>query len=211
MEIFEAIETRRSIRAFRPDPIPGDVMKRILQAASASPSYTNTQPWEVVVVSGKKRDQMAEKLLGLAKAKAPTAPDLPKPKAWPAALDARSHEHGAAGSAPRVGEGRCRGEEKLSLGNFEFYGAPALPSLHGRIAGRVVDLRHGALRPDSDPGGALARRGKLPAGLGDRLCAGDKKIPRRSRGQKAGYRHIPGLPGREGRIEYLPQQQAKTG
>jgi len=125
MELFDAIKTRRSIRAFRPDPIPGDVMNRILQAASASPSYTNTQPWEVVVVSGKKRDQMAEKLLGLAKAKAPTAPDLPKPKAWPPALDARSHEHGARRlSTLGLARDDAAGREKLSLGNFEFYGAP---------------------------------------------------------------------------------------
>ena len=125
MELFEAIKTRKSIRAFRPDPIPGDIMNRILQAASASPSYTNTQPWEVVVVSGKKRDQMVEKLLGLAKAKAPTAPDLPKPKAWPPALDARSHEHGARRlSTLGLARDDAAGREKLSLGNFEFYGAP---------------------------------------------------------------------------------------
>ena len=125
METLEAIETRRSIRAFKPDSIPSNVMSKILQAASASPSYTNTQPWEVVAVSGKKRDELAEMLLGLAKTKAPTSPDLPQPKGWPAAMDERSREHGARrlntlGLARDDAEGR----EKLRLGNFEFYGAP---------------------------------------------------------------------------------------
>jgi len=125
METLEAIETRRSSRAFRPDPIPGDVMKKILQAVSASPSYTNTQPWEVVVVSGQKRNALAEKLLNLATVKAPTSPDLPIPKGWPAAMDERSREHGARrlstlGLARDDGGGR----EKLRLMNFEFYGAP---------------------------------------------------------------------------------------
>ena len=125
MEPLEAIETRRSSRAFRPDPIPGDVMKKILQAVSASPSYTNTQPWEVVVVSGQKRNALAEKLLNLATVKAPTSPDLPIPKGWPAAMDERSREHGARrlstlGLARDDGGGR----EKLRLMNFEFYGAP---------------------------------------------------------------------------------------
>ncbi len=125
MEILEAIETRRSSRAFKPDPIPNNVMNKILQASSASPSYTNTQPWEVAVVSGKKRDALAEKLLGLAKAKAPACPDLPTPKGWPMALEERSREHGAR----RLGTlGLARddaaGREKLRLMNFEFYGAP---------------------------------------------------------------------------------------
>ena len=125
METLEAIGTRRSSRSFRPDPIPGDIMKKILQAVSASPSYTNTQPWEVVVVSGQKRNALAEKLLNLATVKAPTSPDLPIPKGWPAAMDERSREHGARrlstlGLARDDGGGR----EKLRLMNFEFYGAP---------------------------------------------------------------------------------------
>lgn len=125
METLEAIRTRRSTRAFRPDPVPSDVIGEILQAVSASPSYTNTQPWEVAVVSGPKREALVEKLLSLARAKAPTGPDLPAPKGWPAAMDERSREHGARrlatlGVARDDGEGR----EKLRLMNFEFYGAP---------------------------------------------------------------------------------------
>jgi nitroreductase len=125
METLEAIETRRSTRSFRPDPIPGDVMKTLLKAVSASPSYTNTQPWEVVVVSGKKRDELAAQVLNLAKTKAPTCPDLPTPKAWPAAMDERAREHGARRlSTLGVARDDAEGREKLRLMNFEFYGAP---------------------------------------------------------------------------------------
>ena len=125
MEILDGIETRHSIRAFKPNPITRDVMEKILQAASNSPSYTNTQPWEVVVVSGKKKDELSRKLLELAKAKAPTNPDMPIPKSWPSAMEVRSREHGARrlntlGMARDDQEGR----EKLRLMNFEFYGAP---------------------------------------------------------------------------------------
>ncbi|TRZ91198.1 hypothetical protein D4R89_03360 [bacterium] len=125
METLEAIETRRSTRSFRPDPIPSDVMKKLLQAVSASPSYTNTQPWEVVVVSGQKRNELAEKLLNLATAKAPTCADLPIPKGWPAAMDERSREHGARRlSTLGLARDDAEGREKLRLMNFEFYGAP---------------------------------------------------------------------------------------
>lgn len=125
METLEAIETRRSTRSFRPDPIPGDIMKKLLQAASKSPSYTNTQPWEVVVVSGQKRNELAEKLLTLATAKAPTCADLPIPKGWPAAIDERAREHGARRlSTLGLARDDVEGREKLRLMNFEFYGAP---------------------------------------------------------------------------------------
>ena len=80
MEILKGIRTRQSIRAFKPNPITRDVMQKVLQAVSNTPSYTNTQPWEVVVVSGKKKNELSGKLLELARAKAPTSPDLPMPK-----------------------------------------------------------------------------------------------------------------------------------
>jgi nitroreductase len=125
METLEAIETRRSTRSFRPDPIPGDVMKKLLQAVSNSPSYTNTQPWEVVVVSGQKRNELAAQLLSLATAKAPTCADLPIPKGWPAAMDERAREHGARRlSTLGMARDDAEGREKLRLMNFEFYGAP---------------------------------------------------------------------------------------
>ena len=125
MEIIEGIKTRQSIRAFKPNPIARDVMEKILQAVSNSPSYTNTQPWEVVVVSGKKKNELGRKLLELARAKAPTSRDLPTPKGWPPTLEERSRAHGAHRlGAIGVARDDVEGREKLRLMNFEFYGAP---------------------------------------------------------------------------------------
>jgi len=125
MEILEGIKTRRSIRGFKPNSITGEVMEKILQAASNSPSYTNTQPWEVVVVSGKKKNELGRKLLELATVNVPTSADLPMPKTWPSALEERSQEHGARRlSALGVARQDKEGREKLRLMNFEFYGAP---------------------------------------------------------------------------------------
>ena len=127
MEILEGLKTRRSVRAFKPKPIPRGVMKKILQAVSNSPSYTNTQPWEVAVVSGERKDELGRKLLDLAKAKAPTHPDLPVPKGWPPALEERSREHGAR-RLNTLGVARDDEErrEQLRLMNFEFYSAPCV-------------------------------------------------------------------------------------
>ena len=125
MEVLEGIKTRRSTRGFRPKPIPRDVMNRILEAVSNTPSYTNTQPWEVVIVSGKKKDELSKVIFELAKAKAPTSPDLPMPKGWPSEHQARSGEHGARRLATLgIERGDEEGRQKLNLMNYEFYGAP---------------------------------------------------------------------------------------
>ena len=43
--IEEAIAGRRSVRAFKPDPVPRDLVERILNVAARAPSGTNMQPW----------------------------------------------------------------------------------------------------------------------------------------------------------------------
>ena len=50
MDVFESIRRRRTIRDFKPDPVPDDVVHRILQAARWAPSSSNTQPWHFIVV-----------------------------------------------------------------------------------------------------------------------------------------------------------------
>lgn len=50
MELMEAIKGRRSIRKYKPDPVPEEVLRTIMEAVRWSPSWANTQCWEVVVV-----------------------------------------------------------------------------------------------------------------------------------------------------------------
>jgi len=45
MDLVEAIRHRRSIRAFKPDPIPQEILKEIMGGALRAPSWANTQPW----------------------------------------------------------------------------------------------------------------------------------------------------------------------
>ena len=46
MNIFEAIEGRRSARAFKPDPIPRETVAEILKLTINAPSANNLQPWD---------------------------------------------------------------------------------------------------------------------------------------------------------------------
>ena len=48
--LFEAMRTTRTVRRLRPDPIPDDVLRRVLEAATHAPSGGNRQPWRFVVV-----------------------------------------------------------------------------------------------------------------------------------------------------------------
>jgi nicotinate-nucleotide--dimethylbenzimidazole phosphoribosyltransferase len=48
--LYEVIGARRDVRRFRPDPVPADVLERVLGAAHAAPSVGHSQPWRFVVV-----------------------------------------------------------------------------------------------------------------------------------------------------------------
>jgi len=50
MDVIEAIEKRRSIRQYKPDPIPEAVLEQVLSAVRLAPSGKNYQPWKFIVV-----------------------------------------------------------------------------------------------------------------------------------------------------------------
>ncbi len=55
--------SRRSVRRFKPDPIPDEVVRRILEAAHAAPSAHNSQPWRFVVLRDpRERRTLAERM-----------------------------------------------------------------------------------------------------------------------------------------------------
>ena len=127
MELLEGIENRRSCRAFKSTPIKKEIIEQILKAGSRSPSYTNTQPWEVAVVTGKKRDQLSEMLSAKSRAGEPQKADLPLPTKWPADLDARARDHGAR-RFQALGIDRANDQQRkdMQLQNMKFYGAPCV-------------------------------------------------------------------------------------
>lgn len=50
MELLEAIRTRRSVRGFRPDPVPTELLETLVEAAGWAPSGLNNQPWRFHLV-----------------------------------------------------------------------------------------------------------------------------------------------------------------
>ncbi len=50
MELFDAIRTRRSIRSYKKDPVPEELVREILDAARWAPSGKNRQHWHFIVI-----------------------------------------------------------------------------------------------------------------------------------------------------------------
>ena len=55
MDFYEVIRTRRSVRKFRADAIPEDVLQRVLDAARIAQSGSNRQPWRYIIIKDKER------------------------------------------------------------------------------------------------------------------------------------------------------------
>jgi nitroreductase/alkylhydroperoxidase family enzyme len=62
IDLYEAASTTRAVRRLRPDPIPEDVLQRVLRAASWAPSGGNLQPWHVIAVRDPARKQALAEL-----------------------------------------------------------------------------------------------------------------------------------------------------
>jgi nitroreductase len=54
-DLYETMSTLRAVRRLRPDPVPDDVLGRVLQAACWAPTGGNMQPWKVIVVRSPER------------------------------------------------------------------------------------------------------------------------------------------------------------
>ncbi|HIC92536.1 MAG TPA: nitroreductase [Syntrophaceae bacterium] len=63
MDIIEAINGRKSIRAFKNDPVDKTLITKILEAAIKAPSAINQQPWHLVVVTGEAKERLASAIL----------------------------------------------------------------------------------------------------------------------------------------------------
>lgn len=60
MDIIECLKTRRSVRFYKPDPIPEEILRQILEAASYAPSSKNSQPWEYFLLTSKEKNHVCD-------------------------------------------------------------------------------------------------------------------------------------------------------
>lgn len=55
MDFYKVIETRRSVRSYKSDPVPDEVLQKILNAARIAPSGSNRQPWKFIIIKDPER------------------------------------------------------------------------------------------------------------------------------------------------------------
>lgn len=87
MDIVEAVNQRKSIRAFKPDAVPLGILKRLMEPALRAPSWANTQPWEFAIVSGSELEKIRKGFIE--KAGEQSAPDIAGPPGYPEPHDSR--------------------------------------------------------------------------------------------------------------------------
>jgi len=125
MDVLEAIDTRRSIRAYLPGAVPEETLRKLMELALRAPSWGNTQPWEFSVVAGKKLEALKQELVAEAQRGTPPGFDMPTP-AFPDRYRERSRDNGrrlyeVLGIAREDREARVQ----FSLHMSRFFGAPA--------------------------------------------------------------------------------------
>lgn len=64
MDILDVLKGRRSIRNFRPDPVPDSLLAVLFEAVRWTPSGGNIQPWEIVVIRDENRKKALRETLG---------------------------------------------------------------------------------------------------------------------------------------------------
>ncbi len=94
MDVIEAINTRFSVRAYKPQPVAKEVLAEIMAAALRAPSWANTQTWEFAIVGGRVMQELKEILGAKAAAQEERYPDIPRPD-WPPPYQERRRELGA--------------------------------------------------------------------------------------------------------------------
>lgn len=130
MNVTEALESRTSIRAYQPEPVDRNTLTAIFAAALRTPSWANSQPWEVFVAAGAPLERLRAGSLARTRDGAPGAPDLATPKEWPPRLQERMNEMIQArarqqGVSPDDPDSRRAFLEN----NRRFFGAPAVAYL----------------------------------------------------------------------------------
>lgn len=134
-ELDALFAARHSCRAFRPDPVPREVIEQIITTARRVPSWCNAQPWQLELVSGAETEKLRSALMEQASAGVPS-PDLPFPTSYTGVYQDRRRETGwQLYEAVGVEKGDRVGSARQMMENFNLFGAP-----HCAIVSSPVEL-----------------------------------------------------------------------
>jgi nitroreductase len=125
MEVEAAIRTRYSARKFKPDPVPEGTLWRILELAQCTPSWCNTQPWQLAITRGAGTERFRLAIHAHAASGAVPAPDFPFPAAYEGAYRERRKVCGVQlYRSLGIGRDDRSAAAEQALENFRLFDAP---------------------------------------------------------------------------------------
>lgn len=125
MTVSEAVTSRRSVRVFRDQPVPVELLRGIMDTARWSPSGCNFQPWEATILTGAPLKALQDKMM----AAKPQQPEeyAVNPPDITATYTARLHALGAAMyGAQGIARQDADARAQFVVQNTLSFGAPAL-------------------------------------------------------------------------------------
>ena len=125
LDVRTAVVGRKSVRGFKPDPVPLELVRQILDEAARAPSGTNTQPWKVHIAIGAAKARLTEAVTAAARS-GPQAHEYnysPDPLPEPYLARRRKVGFDLSGIAG-IARGDMAGRQRQSLKNYTFFGAP---------------------------------------------------------------------------------------
>lgn len=118
------LASRRSCRAFLAEPVPADVLRRLFTMAQRTPSWCNSQAWQVHLLGGDELTRLGELLVARAQAGG-EVPDIPPPARYEGVYRDRRYEVGKAlNEAVGISREDKAARARQTLENFRFFGAP---------------------------------------------------------------------------------------
>ncbi len=127
MDVFDAIKSRKSIRAFTDQPVSKEMIEQILEISQRAPSGTNTQPWHVYICAGEVRQAIIDDVLALAaEGKAAKYEDYDYyPPVWnDVHRDRRRGVGWGLYGLLGIEKGDREGSARQGARNFQFFDAP---------------------------------------------------------------------------------------
>lgn len=127
MKLTDAVRNRRSIRAFKPDPVPREMLEEILSAALWAPSWGNSQPWAFTVVGGDTLKTILEEMSKKTARSECPQPEIAFPTQWTPAQKQRYKQVGISlFQALGIGREDKGKKEKYFKSMHNLFGAPGL-------------------------------------------------------------------------------------
>ena len=122
MDVFTAMQQRRSVRAYLDKPVARAEIEEIFKYAGRAPSAINLQPWEYVVVYGQEKDRLVRRLLKAhAERQIPCGPGT---STRPPEIFTRRSRQASESMEPRVALTGQPLNRFVEEGSCSFYGAP---------------------------------------------------------------------------------------